>query len=1424
MNSAAYLLLAFFYVVIGKLSLMLALPPGYVSPVFLPAGIAVAAAFIDGKRVLPWIFIGSLLLNIWVGYSANPQITYLSFFVATIIAIASMLQAAIGGWILRRVIAYPASLDNGVEVFRFLLLSPLICVTSATLSVSSLWMLNIVDEGSFISNWAAWWVGDTLGLIVMLPLVMVVAGEPRVLWRNRKLTVAVPILLIFALFVGIYLKANQWEYADSLADFRQLSQQANNRVQNKLEEQESLLEQSAGLFKHDVNANVSRDEFHRFVQKSLIRFSMIQALEWAPQVESNQRASFEAVQRRDWPGFEIRERDAAGQLQPAGDRVSFYPVTFVEPLAGNELAVGFDLASNQARLEAINRAKHSEHLVSSSAVTLVQESQQQSGILLLLAVNPDDPRSSVVLTVLRVNEFMEKLLHGLRPMIYTRLIDLDDQKNIFNNFEQENQRAYFQHNFDFGTRHYRLETAPTPAYFEQHHGWQSWSVLAGGMLGTGLLGALLLIGTGYTARIEKEVDDKTNKLKVSLELLNQAQSLAKIGTWQVVFGKDESGDIWTISKELRRLWGHSVDSEISTESGFARMPPEDSEVTQRLWASAKRGEGPTDWEHRILVNGEIRWMYVSSKFLFDTNGNAIEASGTNQDITERKQAEANLKNENEKIVTFLHNASDGIHILDANGNLIEASDSFFLMLGYQRDELIGKNVSLWDAQFPDVELERAIKNQFAAHKRSLFETQHRRKDGSVFEVEISGMPLVLEGMPALFNSSRDITARKQAEKRIAALMHEQTAMLETSLAGIAKVQNRIFTWVNPAMEKMFGYSKGGMNGLSTRVIYLSEQSYLNLGASAYPILGKGGVYRTQDQFRSKDGGSIWVDMNGIMLNEEDGISFWTFNDISDVKLAEQKMLQAQQSAEALARSKSEFLANMSHEIRTPMNAIIGLSSLALNKDMPGEIRDYLEKINSSSESLLGILNDILDFSKMEAGKLGIENSGFELGVMLDDLYNLFSARAQEKHLGFSIRVDPDIPNELVGDALRIQQILSNLLGNAIKFTAQGKVCVQVQLLERENSHARIHFSVSDSGIGISAEDQSILFQPFTQVDTSITRRFGGTGLGLAISHRLLQLMGGNFHIDSAAGMGATFSFELLLGVASGELIQKNERRHIERTAGTLSAELRKRGEGLRGCRILIAEDSRINQQVVKEFLKLSGVSVEVANNGKEALNLLEENSYDAILMDIHMPEMGGVEATEKIRQQIRYSTLPIIALTAGVTQEERERCKACGMNDFIAKPVNPEELIGVLCHWVGRKEAISVSGATPLPEEQTAQTKVTATGHTLQSLPGFDFTNVLSMVGGDEGVVKELLSGFREDMDAIEAEIAVQIEGHNFSAAGDLMHRIKGTAGNVGAMELHKVAAGMEVALKRNELDAANYDNFRAVLLKSKKAIDSLSS
>ncbi len=381
------------------------------------------------------------------------------------------------------------------------------------------------------------------------------------------------------------------------------------------------------------------------------------------------------------------------------------------------------------------------------------------------------------------------------------------------------------------------------------------------------------------------------------------------------------------------------------------------------------------------------------------------------------------------------------------------------------------------------------------------------------------------------------------------------------------------------------------------------------------------------------------------------------------------------SMEQASRMKSEFLANMSHEIRTPLNAITGMAYLALRGDLPPKERTYIETLQLAAKSLLGLINDILDFSKVEAGMLAMEAMPFNLKQAIDNALSIHKKAAADKGLLLTQEYAPDQPTAFVGDALRIGQVLNNLLSNAIKFTAEGLVVLRcvVDPLPEADGRRLIRISIIDSGIGIEADTVKILFSPFSQADASITRKFGGTGLGLAISDRLVKLMDGAFEVHSQPGKGTTFTFTMRFA---------EDTEAVSAQSHDLAPEELFKQLKLQGKRILVAEDNEINQIIIEEMLLPSGAAIVIANNGQEALDAVLAGDFDLVFMDMQMPVMGGLEATERIRGTEKGCLLPIIAVTANAMEEEQNMGMACGMSDYLTKPIEPRQLAQVLRVWL----------------------------------------------------------------------------------------------------------------------------------------------
>ena len=561
----------------------------------------------------------------------------------------------------------------------------------------------------------------------------------------------------------------------------------------------------------------------------------------------------------------------------------------------------------------------------------------------------------------------------------------------------------------------------------------------------------------------------------------------------------------------------------------------------------------------------------------------------------------------------------------------------------------------------------------------IYDLTYIRKDGSRFPAVVSVTALRDDNNDSIIGYlliGTDNTALKQDQYQIKKLLQ---AVEQNPTVIVITDLNAKIEYVNEQFVKSSGYARKEVIGKNPRILqsgYTPETTYIDM----WVTLSKGDNWQGELLNKSKQGIEYLESVLISPIRDANGkITHYVAikEDITERKQNEVIVLLAKERAEALAISKTQFLANMSHEIRTPMSGIIGFSELALLKEMPDDIRDYLTKINSASTNLLSILNDILDLSKLEANGISLNSVPFDLDELRDTLYALFAESAQNKGLVFDIKIPVQVPRKLIGDDLRLKQVLINLLSNAVKFTSSGAVSLRISLLDSDTSKARLLFNVKDTGIGLSRENQEKLFQPFTQADDSISRRFGGTGLGLALSHNLVQLMGGDFTVVSTPGLGSSFSFELALGISAISDLAK-----VKQPVATTASALADFAPRLAGTRVLVAEDNFFNQQIVQELLQLAGIQVEVANNGQEALAILELAQFDVILMDVHMPVMNGLDATQQIRRSLRFADMPVIALTAGVTEAEREQCLSSGMNDFINKPINMTQLLSTLVQWI----------------------------------------------------------------------------------------------------------------------------------------------
>jgi two-component system sensor histidine kinase/response regulator len=762
-------------------------------------------------------------------------------------------------------------------------------------------------------------------------------------------------------------------------------------------------------------------------------------------------------------------------------------------------------------------------------------------------------------------------------------------------------------------------------------------------------------------------------------------------------------------------------------------------------------------------------------------------------VQDKQHAEAEMQSKEAQFSTLVGNIPGVVFRcqLEYPWSMLFINQQIYDITGYAPQAFMGSDASLSYGQFIDAsdlpKVEQVVANALATHDgRYNVEYRIHHQDGEirwVFERgqvvrSAEGEALYLDGI--IF----DITEQKKSAERLRQL----SAAIEASPSPVV-ISNAqgVIEYVNPKFETLLGYESA--DALQCRLdFFVSRPS----DKQHYQALWQQSRFEQDWHYdilhRHRRGHEIWMSVSiSPIFNENQHITHYVavFEDIEVRKNAEAQLLAAKDAADQANRLKSDFLANMSHEIRTPMNAILGMTHLTLKTELTPRQRDYLQKTSSAAESLLHILNDILDFSKIEADRLHIELTPFRLASVMEQLSAMHQIRAEEKGLQLSVSIAPDCPPALIGDPLRLGQILNNLVSNAIKFTNEGVIQVHVERVAEIGSQIRLHLWVQDSGIGLSKAQIARLFQPFVQADGSTTRKYGGTGLGLSISKRLVQLMGGDIWVESIPYQGSTFHFTLNLE-KSAELTTSSE------------PSIRPDGQLLHGVRILLVEDNPLNQQVASELLSSVGASVILAQHGGEALGWMSADPLpcDLILMDLQMPVLDGIESTRLIRSDPRLQQLPIVAMTAHAMSDERQRCLDNGMNDYVTKPIQPNVLFATIAKWAGDK--------ITLPEHLDTLDPY----HDVSSVPAIEGVNthdVLARLMGDTQLYEALFRQFLANYEQAYPRFQQYLVDDPRSAER-LVHSMKGVAGTLGMTELAAASTELEQQLRHHPGQPDRYD------------------
>ena len=1263
-----------------------------------------------------------------------------------------------------------------------------------------------------------------------------------------------------------------------------------------------------------------------------------------------------AVSGEQLPELIESQRMLGGQgfaLKPPGQRDFHVVVTNLAPITEkNRVALGVDSWSSPERRDALERARDSGNSQLSGQVQLVvdQGPDAQSAFLIYQplyrgGVLPDtvEQRRALLVgfvgTSLRYQDLVRQLLPTDQHAMAVELYDAASADGgagtlAFSSQPRTDGASQLMRqplSFDIGGRRWTLLCTASDDFLLPIERAYPQLVLVVGLLVSLLLFALT------RAQIQQRLRAERMAESMSRSVLSARDHLASI--LEVVPDMLLEIDAEGLITEARSARQAPLATLLPKLAGqhYARVLPSGAAEVIAAGLKAARLNG-SDYGRRysLAQPGGDCWYEASIACGFRGQEHQPYYVLLSRDVTEQVRLERELRQQHARLNTILDSVEAHIYIKGTDYRYQYANHRTCARFKCALEQIVGQQ----DADF----FEPAVADRIRQLDRRVIEQGERIVDEGFYALQDgSGLTELTIKIPlrdeegrvyALCGISTDISVLKQAQaeleryrqhlqqlvdertvelatatRALSLASAEQQAVFNAATAGLIFVKDDQIQRCNRTMEQMFGYDPGELIGQAPRILYPDDSAFAESQQSFRPDMIAHGNFRSDRELMRKDGSRFWARVSAQVIDKDVAKGYaGMVQDITAEREVFEAMQRSKEMAEQNARAKADFLANMSHEIRTPMNAVIGMTHLVLKTALTPRQLDYVQKIQTSSQHLLGIINDILDFSKLEADKMDVERTHFDLDQMLDNVAALFATKTDSKGLELVVDVAQDVPRDLIGDPLRIGQVLINYANNAVKFTDQGTITIRIALEQGQESaqadELLLRFSVQDTGIGISPEQCALLFQSFQQADSSTTRKYGGTGLGLVISKRLVELMGGQVGVDSELGRGSTFWFtgrrilvvddndparevmgEMLRSmgfavstVASGPLAWAELSRAAEadqpyevvfldwkmpgmdgvtvaRKIATLPlsrrplvlmvtaydrGELLERSEDvgisdvlvkpvtpsvlfdtvmrllgaeldefpplppsgralqadttpLQGARALLVEDNEINQEVAIELLRELGLWVDLAPDGAVALERVQQNAYDVVLMDMQMPVMDGLTATRAIRQLSWLQELPILAMTANAMTGDRERCLEAGMNDYIAKPIDPQDLAAQLLRWVKPSRP---RARRPSRRNRSMARPAARQGVSFEAVAGLDAALGLRQVLGREPLYHHLLARFAAGQAGAPVRLAEAIAAADWEQAERLAHTLKGVSAQIGALELSELARRLEQALR----------------------------
>ena len=862
------------------------------------------------------------------------------------------------------------------------------------------------------------------------------------------------------------------------------------------------------------------------------------------------------------------------------------------------------------------------------------------------------------------------------------------------------------------------------------------------------------------ANLEQNLIKRTEQIKIAEQQYRQLVETAN----DVIFRVDLYGNFTYVNHTGISLSGYTLEEIIGKNFTLFVDSRFHKPMIQAYQDQLENETQSTYFEYKLINSDQEEiWLGQNVQLVYK-DGYAQEFIAVARNITERVISDDALKKSNEKYKNLFEGNFDGVVQLNGEGSFVEWNSKFESLLGYSTNELNAMHIS-------DVLHHKDIDSFKNYSQRLLSDGFYNNyigkfiaKSGKIIDIEINSTATYENGkLSGSIDNVRDITERMSLEKAIIRSEEKYRGIIENLEFGLLEVNtDGLIAKVYPSFCKLTGYEPQELIGSDPYDLLHPDYHGEMDSRTKQREEGKSSVYEVK--IKQKSGIFKWVIISGAPFYDEHGNysgSVGVHLDISTQKQMENDLKEANQIAQASSKAKELFLANMSHEIRTPLNAVIGLSNLLQNTTLNTEQAEYATNIYNSAQSLILLVNDILDISKIESGKLEVTNAPFNLQHTVGTILSSSSYLAEQKQLELILKIDDKLNDNYVGDELKICQILINLLNNAVKFTSTGTVTLCINEVTEIGDMHEIEFAVEDTGKGIAQNALKTVFEDFSQEDSNVSKEYGGTGLGLSISKKLVNAMGGELEVTSEIEKGTRFYFTLVLKCSEVEA----EMRWPEKANHINWSEVN----------ILVVEDNLINQFVIESTVKSWGGTVDIANNGEEALEVLIENKYNIVLMDVQMPIMDGITATKFIRQEMK-SNIPIIAFTANALKKEMERCLAVGMNDYITKPFQEEELKYKILNLILAEN--DEKAFLPKQEESIEH----------KTEPLFTTERLIVLSRGDNDFVTRMVQIFHEEGSAQLEQFTTSKDPEEIAR---LAHKIKPSIGYISNQELkdlvHKI-------------------------------------